>query len=603
MDNGQTAMQLGWLDGGVIVAYLLGTLWLGLWVSRRAGANLQEYFLAGKTMPWWLLGISNASGMFDIAGTMWLVTVCFLYGLKSAWLPWVWPIFNQVFLMVYLSAWLRRSNALTGADWLKSRFGDGPGSLWCQGVVVLFAVVSAVGFVAYGFQGIGKFAAVFLPWDLSSDTYALIIFALTTLYVIKGGMYGVVMTELLQFILMTLAAVAVGIIAMQQVSPEQLAAVIPAGWDSLWFGWNLDLDWSAQLPAAAAQIEKDGMQLFGIMIMLMLCKGVLFSMAGPVPNYDMQRILAAKSPSEAAKMSAVVSLVMFIPRYLMVAGFAVLALVYLRPEIAAAGSNFDFERLLPVAIERFVPAGLAGLLIAGLLAAFMSTFSASLNAAPVYLVHDVYRKFINPNRSEQFYVSLSRYVAVALVVVGTLLGLMLNSINDIMQWIFGALFGGYAAANLLKWHWWRFNSWGYAAGMLTGLIASLALPLLYPELPPLQAFPYLLVAGLVGSVAGTLLTKPEPDAVLCQFYKQVRPWGVWGPIAAKVQAADPGFVPDQTPGRDALNILVGMAWQLCLVVWPICLVIRQWSGFWAATALFALTSLWLYRFWYKTLKD
>ncbi len=111
MDNGQTVMQLGWLDGAVIVAYLLGTLWLGLWVSRRAGANLQEYFLAGKTMPWWLLGISNASGMFDIAGTMWLVTVCFLYGLKSAWLPWVWPIFNQVFLMVYLSAWLRRSNA------------------------------------------------------------------------------------------------------------------------------------------------------------------------------------------------------------------------------------------------------------------------------------------------------------------------------------------------------------------------------------------------------------------------------------------------------------------------------------------------------------
>ena len=215
-------------------------------LSRKLFANCFRKRLA-------LLGVSNASGMFDIAGTMWLVTVCFVYGLKSAWLPWVWPIFNQVFLMIYLSAWLRRSNALTGADWLKSRFGDGPGSLWCQGVVVLFAVVSAVGFVAYGFQGIGKFAAVFLPWDLSSDTYALIIFALTTLYVIKGGMYGVVMTELLQFILMTLAAVAVGVIAMQQVSPEQLAAVIPAGWDSLWFGWNLDLDWSAQLPAAASQ--------------------------------------------------------------------------------------------------------------------------------------------------------------------------------------------------------------------------------------------------------------------------------------------------------------------------------------------------------------
>lgn len=597
------SLQLTALDIGVILTYLLLTLGLGFWVARRASSNLQQYFLGGRSMPWWLLGVSNASGMFDIAGTMWLVTVCFLYGLKSAWLPWVWPIFNQVFLMVYLSLWLRRSNALTGADWLSSRFGSGRGAHWCQAVVVLFAIVSAVGFVAYGFQGIGKFAAIFLPWDLTPETYAVLIFAITTAYVVKGGMHSVVLTELLQFVLMTMAALAVGVIAMQQVAPAQLAAAVPVGWDSLWFGWQLDLDWSGILPAANAQIEREGMQLFGLMVMLMLCKGVLFSMAGPVPNYDMQRILAAKSPTDAAKMSAVVSLVMFVPRYLMVAGFAVLALVYLGPEIKGAGSQFDFEQLLPVAIAKFVPAGLAGLLIAGLLAAFMSTFSASLNAAPVYLVHDVYKKYLKPQATERECVQLSRLLAVLLVVVGTALGFVLNSINDIMQWIFGALFGGYAAANLLKWHWWRFNAWGYACGMLAGLVASLALPLLAPELHPLHAFPYLLLAGLIGSVAGTLLTPPEPDAVLCQFYQQVRPWGCWGPIAAKVQAANPAFVPDQTPLRDAGNIVVGMAWQLCLVVWPICLVIRQWSGLWAATALFVLTSLWLWHFWYRTLKD
>ncbi len=601
--NQHQLLQLSSLDLAVIVLYLLATLGLGFWVAKKASGNMQDYFLGGRKMPWWLLGVSNASGMFDIAGTMWLVTVCFLYGLKSAWLPWVWPIFNQIFLMVYLSLWLRRSNALTGADWLSTRFGAGRGAHWCQAVVVLFAIVSAIGFVAYGFQGIGKFAAVFLPWDLAPETYGVLIFILTTAYVVKGGMHSVVLTELLQFVLMTLAAVAVGVIAMQQVAPAQLAAMVPAGWDSLWFGAQLDLDWSATLPAANEQIAREGMQWFGIMVMLMLCKGVLFSMAGPVPNYDMQRILAAKSPSDAAKMSAVVSLVMFVPRYLMVAGFAVLALVYLGPEIKAAGSQFDFEQLLPVAIAKFVPAGLAGLLIAGLLAAFMSTFSASVNAAPVYLVHDVYKKYLKPDASERECVQLSRLLAVLLVVTGTALGFVLTSINDIMQWIFGALFGGYAAANLLKWHWWRFNAWGYASGMLAGLVASLALPLLAPELHPLHAFPWLLLAGLVGSVAGTLLTPAEPDAVLCQFYKQVRPWGVWGPIAAKVKAADPAFVPDQTPGRDVANIVVGMAWQLCLVVWPICLVIRQWSGFWAATALFALTSLWLWRFWYRTLKD
>lgn len=596
-------MNLHWIDGVVVFLYLAVTLWLGVWVSKRAGNDMESYFLGGKKMPWWLLGVSNASGMFDIAGTMWLVTVCFVYGLKSAWLPWIWPIFNQVFLMIYLSAWLRRSNALTGAHWLQTRFGNGRGSELCQLVVVCFAVVSAIGFIAYGFKGIGKFASVFFPWDLSSDTYAVIIFVITTLYVIKGGMYGVVITELLQFILLTFAAFAVGAIAFTKISGEQIAAATPHGWSSLWFGWQLNLNWDGVLSSVNAKIQQDGMELFGLMVMLMLFKGVLFSMAGPVPNYDMQRILAAKSPSEAAKMSGVVSLVMFIPRYIMVAGFAVLALVYMRPEIAAAGASFDFEQLLPVAIERFVPVGLAGLLIAGLLAAFMSTFSASLNAAPVYFVNDIYKKYINPNAPDTKYVQLSRYVALLLVAVGSGLGWILGSINDIMQWIFGALFGGYAASNFLKWHWWRFNAYGYFYGMLSGLVAALLLPLIRPDLPPLMAFPWLLLAGTIGSVCGTLLTPPEADEILCQFYKQVRPWGVWGPIKRKVIEQDNLFVCDQRPTLDAVNILVGIVWQLCLVVFPIALVIRQWEFVLYSTLVFIVTSLWLKYFWLDKLKD
>lgn len=596
-------MNLVWIDHAIILLYLIGTLWLGLWISRRASQDLNSYFLAGKTMPWWMLGVSNASGMFDIAGTMWLVTVCFVYGLKSAWLPWIWPIFNQVFLMIYLSAWLRRSNVMTGAEWLQTRFGTGRGAELCQLVVVLFAIVSAIGFIAYGFKGIGKFAAIFLPWDLSPDTYALLIFAVTTLYVVKGGMYGVVFTELLQFVLMTIAAVAVGVIAMQQVSPAQLAAATPEGWDSLWFGWQLDLNWRGLIDSVNDKIANDGLDLFGLMLMMMLFKGVLFSMAGPVPNYDMQRILAAKSPSEAAKMSGLVSLVMFIPRYMMVAGFAALALVYMQPEIQAAGAGFDFEQLLPYAIERFVPVGLAGLLIAGLLAAFMSTFSASLNAAPAYFVNDIYKKYLRPDASTTEYIRISHLVSVLLVVIGVALGVLLDSINDIMQWIFGALFGGYAAANLLKWHWWRFNAYGYFWGMLSGLIASMLLPLLWPDLQPLLAFPWLLLAGFIGSVAGTLLTPADEDAVLMSFYRQVRPWGCWGPVRAKVLAADPAFVPDQTPCRDAVNIVVGTSWQLMLVVLPICLVMQQWQGFWAALLVLLLTS-WLLKInWLDKLKD
>jgi Na+/proline symporter len=596
-------MNLSWIDIVVIMAYLVAVLMIGLYISKRASRDMDSYFLGGKTIPWWALGVSNASGMFDIAGTMWLVSMCFVYGLKSAWLPWIWPIFNQIFLMVYLSVWLRRSNVMTGAQWMETRFGTGKGAEMSQMVVVVFALVSAIGFIAYAFKGIGKFAAIFFPWELSPDIYALIIFSITTIYVVKGGMYSVVFTEILQFIIMTIAAISVGVIAMYMVSPEQLAAATPAGWDNLFFSWQLDLNWQGLIDSVNVKVEEDSLELFGLMIMMMLFKGVLSSMAGPVPNYDMQRILATKSPKDAAIMSGLVSLVMFFPRYMMVAGLSILAIVYMGPDIQAQGKQFDFEQILPFAINNFVPVGLTGLLIAGLLAAFMSTFAASVNAAPAYFVNDIYRRYFRPNANSRTYVRMSYIVSVLLVVFGMGLGLMLGSINAIMQWIFAALFGGYAAANLLKWHWWRFNAYGYFWGMLAGLIGALVLPVALPDVQPLMAFPLLLLFGLIGSVVGTLLTPVESDEVLCEFYRTVKPWGCWGPIRDKVIAQDPDFAPNTEFSRDMVNVIVGIVWQLALVVMPIYLVIQQWWSMLAAFGVILVTSWVLKKNWLDKLPE
>jgi SSS family solute:Na+ symporter len=127
----------------------------------------------------------------------------------------------------------------------------------------------------------------------------LIITSLTTIYVVKGGMFSVVFTEILQFIIMSIACVAVGVIAMLQVSPEVLAAAVPDGWSNIFFGWELGIDWSERLDAANAKIKSDGYSLFGIFFMMVVFKGVLQSIAGPAPNYDMQRVLSARTPSEA----------------------------------------------------------------------------------------------------------------------------------------------------------------------------------------------------------------------------------------------------------------------------------------------------------------
>ena len=265
-------MQLHWIDISIIVLYLIATIFVGFWVSKRASQSMKHYFLGGNKLPWYMLGVSNASGMFDISGTMWLVYVTATYGMKGVWLPWLWPVFNQIFLMVYMSIWLRRSNVMTGAEWIQTRFGKGPGATASHIIVVVFAMVSVIGFLAYAAKGIGKFAGEFLPGHFSDDTYAWILMGITTFYVVKGGMFSVVFTEVVQFCILTVASIAIGIIAMVKVAPDLLNRVVPAGWHDLFFGWNLDLNWTS-IPEINNRIAADGYSLFGIFFMMMVFQG------------------------------------------------------------------------------------------------------------------------------------------------------------------------------------------------------------------------------------------------------------------------------------------------------------------------------------------
>ena len=161
-------MKLHEIDILIICAYLIAMIVIGLILKKRAAQNMDSYFLGGKSLPFYMLGLSNASGMFDITGTMLMVYWAFAYGFKSLWIPWLWPVFNQIFLMVYLSVWLRRSNVLTGAEWIKTRFGKGKGSTLSHTIVIIFALLSVLGFLSYGFIGIGKFMEIFIPWEVVS---------------------------------------------------------------------------------------------------------------------------------------------------------------------------------------------------------------------------------------------------------------------------------------------------------------------------------------------------------------------------------------------------------------------------------------------------
>jgi Na+/proline symporter len=608
-------MKLHALDAAIILIYFLFAISAGIWVARRGAKDLNSYFLGGKTLPWYYLGVSNASGMFDISGTMWLVYVLFIYGLKSIWLPWVWPTFNQIFLMIFVSAWLRRSNVLTGAEWIQTRFGRGTGANLAHLSVVLFALVNVVGMLAYGFKGIGKFADVMLPWHFTENTtglftnaniYAIIILSLTSIYAIKGGMVSVVITEVMQFTILTVTSIIIGIVAMYKVSPAMIKAAVPDGWANPFFGYKLGLDWSAILPQANEAIKQDGNELFSIIFGLMFFKGVMASLAGPAPNYDMQRILATRNTREASLMSGMVNVVLMFPRYFMIAGITVLALVFFMPQLHGMAKP-DFEELLPNVLQ-FLPVGVVGLLLAGLLAAFMSNFAATLNAAPAYLVNDIYKRFINPNSAPRTDVFLSRVASVAVLAIGILFGLLTNRITDVMMWIVGALYGGYVMANVLKWIWWRFNGYGYFYGMLAGILSAMIVPPAFEKITghgtgnALYLFPIILFISIVGCVLGTFMSAPEDEAILKKFYKNVRPWGFWGPIRDQVIRENPAFKPNGDFARDCFNVAVGIVWQLSMVTMPIFIVLRQWNWVALIVGLFLATSAILKFNWHDKLE-
>ncbi len=549
-----------------------------------------------------MLGIANASSMFDITGTMWLVYILFVYGMKGCWLPWLWPTFNQIFLMIYLAVWIRRSNVLTGAEWISTRFGDKKGGELSRISVVIFAIISVIGFLTYAFQGIGKFASVFFPWNISSSAYAIIFMTITTIYVIVGGMYSVVLTDLLQFTILGIASIFIGIIAINKVTPEMLSAVIPAGWKNIFFGWKLNLDWSGVLDFVNKQISSDGYSFITIIIMMMLFKGVLQSMAGPAPNYDMQRVLATRKSKESALMSGIVSVCLF-PRWIMVSGITVLALAFFSPQIKAMGANIDFEMILPYIINNFIPTGLLGLLLAGLLAAFMSTFDATINAGAAYIVNDIYKRYINPDASDKRYVTISYLSSIAIVIIGMAFGLIARSINDVMQWLFAGLYGGYAAPNLLKWYWWRLNGKGFFWGMISGTASALFFPLAFPELSPLFSFPFILLISAGASIIASLLTEPDDEKVLKSFYRNVRPWGFWKPIYRKVISETPDFKQNSAFKRDMVNVAVGIIWQMTLIVIPVYLVIREMKAMWMTVGILVATSVFLKKNWYDKLEE
>jgi solute:Na+ symporter, SSS family len=593
------------IDLTIIVLYLLLMAFVGWWVAKKASRNAESYFLAGRSLPWWVIGVAHGSSGVDITGTMWFVMMFYIYGMKAVWLLWVWPLFSVVFRMMYLGTWVRRSNVLTGAEWMRTRFGYSRGAELAYLSVVIYAMVHVVGFLSYAFRGIGAFTRPFFPWDVADEWYGMVMLLFTGVYCVVGGMYSVVMNDLIQFVLKVIAAVGVAVIAITLIRPEQITAAVPAGWDHLFFGWKLDLDWSSRLPALDARIYGpmsqggDGYSLFLFFTGMLFFKGVLVSMAGPTPNYAIQHVLSTRSPREAALENMVMAMVSLTPRFLLIGGIAVLGIVFFSPDLAAMGAKVDFEKILPGVLNAYVPVGLKGVLIAALLASFMSTFVSTVNSGAAYVVNDIYKRYINPASPPHRDVALGWITSTAVILLGIVFGYATKNVHSVTEWIVSALVPAFVAPNVLKWHWWRFNGYGFFAGMAAGTAGAVAK--IYVAVHPVFAFLLILAVSTAASVVVCLLTRPEADSVLMSFYRNVRPWGFWNPVFEKCRAEDPGFRKNEDFARDVFNLAIGLVWQTSLVTAPIYLVIQHWTELGVSLAVCAVTSAVLKFSWYDHL--
>ena len=576
---------MGVIDLVIVLGYLTIIVGVGFWAKRGAAKNMRSYFLGSHSLPWWALAMSGSATNFSLMGTMWMCTVLYTLGMKSFWIHWMWALPHGAFLMAFMAIWIRRTRVLTAAELLRFRFGTGSGAVVARTMFAAVAVLVHAGTIGMGYVGLVKFIDVFLPrlnLGISAEAGTIIITLLAASYTLVGGFRSVIVTEVLQTLLLTIVGLLLAGIAYIHIVPAQLQANIPnlRDWTSLAMPWH----------SAAASYEA-----FGPISLTYMAIGLLICIGGAGGHYGEQRFLATHTAADAAKAAAAWA-ALAVPRWLMVSSVALLGM-------AALPSLNDPEQLMPMVFDAFLPPGLWGIVLAALAASYMSVTSSLINSGAAMAVHDFWQPLFRPDADSRRLIRASYFASALVISVGMIMGvisLRVSSIDGLWRWLMTGLGASYLVPNALRWYWWRMNGWGFAAGCLSGFAVSL-LMLVMPW-PAYVLTPILLTASIAGCIVGSLLTAPVEPEYLGEFYRRVRPFGIWAPLyqnrlgpkhesMARLFAAPTVLV----------NLVAGSAAIYGLYMMPIYLV-----GHWHLRAAACLTvvtgtSLLLYFTWYRRL--
>ena len=428
---------------------------------------------------------------------------------------------------------------------------------------------------------------------------SLLMILLAMIYTVASGLYGVVWTDVFQGILIfgTIAYICVLAVTKFHI-PELFSVSIPMkdgtfqavqmtrdSWTNIVPPWKLDI------PLESAYSIYN---LFGIAIIFYLIK-VTIEGSGGTSGYMIQRYYAARSDRETGLLSLFWTFLLSF-RWPFIAAIAIMGISY----GASNGVISDPEKVLPVVVSEMVPMGIKGLLVAGLMAAAMSTFDSTVNAGAAYWVKDIYQAYINPKATEKKLLVHSRWASIIIVVFGLLFSLAIKNINEIWGWITMSIGAGMIVPTLVRWYWWRLNGWGFAIGTAAGMIAAVIQRLIFPDVPEYVAFSFASGVSFVAMIIATYVTKPTDEKTLSKFYETTRPFGFWKNIREKIPATVMERV-NKENRRDIISIFMAVPWQVILFLTMMMIVMGRWDSFGYLFVALTALSVGLYFSWYRHL--
>ena len=537
------------LDWLVVVAYLGGTLALGMWLARRGSRSLAEYFVGGRAIPWWLAGASMAATTFNVDTPLYVTGLVARRGIAGNWEWWSFA-FTHVLMAVVLARLWRRATIMTDAELIEVRYGGAPAAVLRGTRALLFAVpINCLG-IGYGMLAmrkvlvsLGVLDAFPLPGD--PRLWAVVAIVLLTLvYAAASGLWGVVTTDFLQLVLALLGAVLVAGYALSEIGGlgplrERLAQLGHA--DALRL---VPRPGDAALP-------------FGTFLAYLGIQWWAFRGADGGGMF-VQRLSSVRNEREAERAAGLFNVLNYVVRTWPWVVVALAAMVVL-PDLK------DPEAAYPLMMRQYLPVGLLGLVFASLLAAFMSTVSTQVNWGASYVVRDLYQRFVAPGAEERRLVLVGRVATVVITMLSAAASFAMDDVGKIFRFII-LVGNGSGTVLLLRWFWWRVNAWAEWVALLAApLIALLAT--FVPGLDQL-GFGAKLALTAVGTVAiwlpVMLLTSAERPEVLDAFYARARPGGPgWRAVRARV-----GLQPSSALGTDfteaAATLAMVLGAMLCI---------------------------------------